>query len=828
MSDPTPPEEVPSFEAAFEVLDELGRGGFGVVYAARSRASGQRVAAKVAQGPVADADARARTLREARLAQRLDHPNLVRFVGLFQAAEERLVLVYELVDGVELGQRLAAGAPAIEEAMAGIEQAAAGLDALHAAGLLHRDLKPENLMVTGDGRVRWIDLGLARTVEGGETVTAEGLIVGTPAYMAPELLRGGRPSRASDLYALGAVAFAWLTGRAPFTGDAWQAVVRGRDLILEPASQIRPEVPAGFDAALERAMSPDPGERPRSGRQLVAALRAAEAGRSAAKPSMRPTVAVVRSSTPSLVPEAASAQVPEQESSGAARRAARWSRFVPGATLLVGIGVGLWSLADPSVTAPSEDTRSASMASTPATSPLLPSDTSRSPTLDLAERMLAELERAAWMRIDGEGQVVDPDGLDASALARSRELLDQDPAAWPRLVRHLAALREAVSWLDRGGDPTTLAASVQEALRRVDDAYRAQGLMRPFYPWLYIEPSREAVALDPNLFWIDPAPDWVRQTEPRGGWAGTTRRLLAEAVAWQRPWTEKYDAGDFEGFPDPKLESGLVRLVINFSDIYNWFDRRQLDPGFRRDYQLWARPLSDAVVAATYAAFRSLREREVGGWESVVLIKHCYRAFRLGVFGPFVSRDLMRLLGPSTDQLSDRAVRSFLLHDVLRRRFWWNLDTSTIGRAALEAALLSIPSAEDGGDLAGTESLIRALEVAVMIADPRARDLWRRFDALWGQLGEHVRERTVIVTSRAIFPPVLLGERDRIDRRQLLDESDLVRMRQRFVQILESANSTHRSDAQEELNRFDELGIPRAQGQSADPPGWTSGSREMR
>lgn len=245
----------------------VGRGATAVVYAAR-RAAGGRVAVKLLRRGMRDD--RAGLLREARLQASLAHPGVlaVHEAGL---GPHGPYLVTALVDGVTLRQLARARVLGVRRALALLEQVAAALDAVHAAGVLHRDVKPSNVLVDGEDRAYLADFGVARRVD--EPHVA-GRLTGTVAYLAPELALGGPSTEASDRYAFAAVAFECLCGEVPFPRDQDAAVLFAHVDEPPPALQDRaPGMPAGFDAVLQAGLAKDPAERPASAVALVRALR---------------------------------------------------------------------------------------------------------------------------------------------------------------------------------------------------------------------------------------------------------------------------------------------------------------------------------------------------------------------------------------------------------------------------------------------------------------------------------------------------------------------------------------------------------------------------
>lgn len=259
----------------YRILWEIGRGGMSVVYEAIDSRFGRHVAIKVlAVPPSLSPELRdamiARLKREARAVARLSHPNVV---AIFDIGEDhgQHFLVMEHLHGVTLRDRLADG-PLTPEAMLPIlEQVATGLDAVHAAGIVHRDIKPSNVMLLPDGTVKLMDFGVARQTED-TLVTQAGMIVGSPAYMAPEQIQGDDSRAASDLWALGVILYEMLAGRPPFTGGN---IPQTMYKISHDAPPMPPGLTPPVRRFLGRALDKNPDRRFRSARALVDAFRAA-------------------------------------------------------------------------------------------------------------------------------------------------------------------------------------------------------------------------------------------------------------------------------------------------------------------------------------------------------------------------------------------------------------------------------------------------------------------------------------------------------------------------------------------------------------------------
>ena len=278
----------------YRVEEVLGRGGMGVVYLATDVRLDRKVALKVLPPELGDDETfRARLLRESRAAAAIDHPSVI---PVYEAGEAggQLFIAMRYVDGVDLERLLRAdGLLAPERALALVAQLAAALDAAHEHGLVHRDVKPSNALVAKGDHVYLCDFGLTRAAAD-DRLTATGEVAGTALYMAPETLRTGFADARSDLYSLGCVLFECLTGEPPFTGPTQASVIFGH--LEEPpprVSERRAGLPHALDAVLARALDKDPGHRYASGAELVAAARAALAGRAPARGRRRRVVAGV-------------------------------------------------------------------------------------------------------------------------------------------------------------------------------------------------------------------------------------------------------------------------------------------------------------------------------------------------------------------------------------------------------------------------------------------------------------------------------------------------------------------------------------------------------
>jgi eukaryotic-like serine/threonine-protein kinase len=258
-------------EGRYRVERELGRGGMATVYLARDEELERPVAVKVLLEHLAgDEEFHARFVREARLAGRLSHPNVVR---VYDAGETdgRPFIVMEYVPGMSLAQagRLAPG-PVVELGV----QACAGLQHAHDAGLVHRDVKPANLLIRDDGTLKIADFGIARAAESTRHTQA-GTLLGTAAYLAPEQIAGADATPASDVYSLGAVLYELLTGRCPYAfASLGELAAQQNEGVIEPVRDLEPAVPPEVEAAVMHALALEPRFRPASAADLAHELSA--------------------------------------------------------------------------------------------------------------------------------------------------------------------------------------------------------------------------------------------------------------------------------------------------------------------------------------------------------------------------------------------------------------------------------------------------------------------------------------------------------------------------------------------------------------------------
>lgn len=303
-----PPRAAPARRLGeYELLDTLGAGGMGTVYRARHIDSGAVRALKTLVA--ADPELLARFQREGEGQARVDdHPHIVRVHTLGRDGATWF-LVMDLVEGGSLARRLREALPPPDVAARWVRDLALAVEHAHSRGVLHRDLKPDNVLF--DGEVpKLVDFGLAKLVDA-RSLTATGTVLGTPAYMAPEQVDGARGgvSVATDVYGLGGVLYACLTGRAPFEGGSMlQIMLQALEEPPVPPRALRPEVPAALEAVCLRALEKDPARRFTSAAALAEALEDAlaqrrdEPARSMRVPLLAAVAAALAASAGTLAP----------------------------------------------------------------------------------------------------------------------------------------------------------------------------------------------------------------------------------------------------------------------------------------------------------------------------------------------------------------------------------------------------------------------------------------------------------------------------------------------------------------------------------------------
>jgi hypothetical protein len=329
---------VPGSIGRYTVTSEIGRGAMGVVYRGMDPALERPVAIKVIaaragvaqlSGPELDA----RFLREARVAARISHPGVV---TVYDAGREGdlLYLVMELVEGEALGERLARrDFPGAAEALELVAQVADALSAAHALGVVHRDIKPANIILTRGGKMKVADFGVAKAMGEDTDLTRSGTVIGSPAYMAPEQVRGEALDGRADLFSLGVVLYELLLRRKPFPADTVTSLIY-QILHEDPLADPQISRVLGCEAAafLGRCLAKQREQRIPDARTLAAgarALAAEWAGEAAEGPATLKIPVAFQAPSPAAV-----ASAPEGGLTRAPRRPRAW--LVP---VLAGLGV---------------------------------------------------------------------------------------------------------------------------------------------------------------------------------------------------------------------------------------------------------------------------------------------------------------------------------------------------------------------------------------------------------------------------------------------------------------------------------------------------------
>jgi serine/threonine protein kinase len=261
----------------FRIDAVLGRGATGTVYRATQQGLGRAVALKMLHPPLAaDPEMVARFQREARAVARLSHPGVVAVLAVGDAPDGRPYMAMELVAGTTLERLVEDGPLPQDRAIAIASQVAAALAQTHAAGIVHRDLKPANVMLVrrpdGSDRAILVDFGIARTFDDEPRLTAGGIALGTPHYMAPEQVLGEAVDGRTDVYALGVVLYRMVTGAVPFDGAGMQVMMAHLHRAPAEPHLARPDLDPALEAVIVRCLAKRKDDRYQSADDVHAAL----------------------------------------------------------------------------------------------------------------------------------------------------------------------------------------------------------------------------------------------------------------------------------------------------------------------------------------------------------------------------------------------------------------------------------------------------------------------------------------------------------------------------------------------------------------------------
>ncbi|HEX8847190.1 MAG TPA: protein kinase [Pyrinomonadaceae bacterium] len=263
----------------YQIIRKIGSGGMGNVYLARDKMLDRELALKIIHPYISKSpEFIQRILREGRIVANLSHPNVVQIYDMRELPSGQMVLVTEYVSGKSLAERIDEAPMPLEEALRIIIDIAAALEAAHHSGIIHRDIKPSNVVITEEGRIKLLDFGIAKavadTTNADSPITLTGAVIGTPAFMAPEQMRGELVDPRTDLYSLGAVMYQMLTGMPHVKGNTALNImfkVMHEDPVLP--STFNPSISPELDEVIMSCLARDPAARISSATELINRLR---------------------------------------------------------------------------------------------------------------------------------------------------------------------------------------------------------------------------------------------------------------------------------------------------------------------------------------------------------------------------------------------------------------------------------------------------------------------------------------------------------------------------------------------------------------------------
>jgi hypothetical protein len=583
----------PELRDRVEVLGVLGRGSFGRVLEVKVAGHPDPLALKILS-PEVDM---ARVSRELAACERVRHSHLLTVHGHGTDGRTGWLLM-ERADGTLsdiLRDRSRVG-----EAWEACRQVAAGLAALHAQGIIHRDLKPENVLMV-DGVAKVGDLGLAKG-GGLETLTATGLVMGTPVFMAPEQIRGEKLAPAADVFALGVILYRVAAGRMPYTSEA----IRDLLPVITRGGPVTAGVPLGGCPEVVRAcLDPEPGRRPEAADLARGLGPAPEVDRLPRDPHA-PTLVLT---SPGLARPSDPLVTPVR---GVAARnvAVAGGRNLLGVVVVAGLVVGLLRSAQVS-----PDPRSTPEVSAPPVARSL--GWPEALGADFHTRVRRDLTRAQESFLDPEGKLHHLDEVEGPIPKGWRPFLDPDPARWRLVVRKSEALGRWFRWIAEGGAFWELDAEQQGQLADLDKLFVSERQLPPFRPWLGLA----AADGPPESFHVVSRSGKAVLRGEFSGWTATTLTRLQEALrvveTLKQDFRDYFREGGSERFPGAELER------LGLSSVFVWKDGEKADRFLRNiavygDHAKWRvhltpwlQPLATELVAVIAAARQaSIREPE--------------------------------------------------------------------------------------------------------------------------------------------------------------------------------------------------------------------------
>jgi serine/threonine protein kinase len=529
----------------------------------------------------------ARIEREARLMAAIRHPHVIEIYD-YGMVEGQPYLVLELLEGKDLNG-LATG----EDPLPHLLAVAEALDAVHQVGVLHRDVKPGNILVAGKGRTVLTDFGLAFDPED-EGMTKTGTVLGTVAFMSPEALAGARSDSSVDWWAWGVSLYSLLEGRLPFSWEEVMGMGAGGEAIPLPKIV---RATGRRRALIERCLSRDLAKRPQGFAAIQAIL----------EPGLHDESSPTAS--PHSVAGTLSQSASTQEMSGSRprsktkRKVAPWTRrrlSRLGVAFFLALGWWLLPGKQEPVFAPKK------------TSPSISKEANLGPFgetyLDDLRKQFRKAGRMYW-RPDGGLEEYSGGDLPDDW----KEFLSLDPALWGVMIEELSLLAKFRGWLQEGGRLEALGESLVRALRKVDVAFRDQGLPRPFFPFLYLS----SPGVNQKTFRV-PA-KWIKQERREryagwelSGWGAVAGEAYRQAVLRKSAMCKEIEDSrqgrpTSEVFPR-SLATGRSVLALQSVENYQGLLWRQVS--LRRSSAAWSRPLGEFMHGFFYAAMRSLEEED--------------------------------------------------------------------------------------------------------------------------------------------------------------------------------------------------------------------------